>query len=98
MADNILKLKVDLSIYKQEVITSTVYKFTDRCYITQSKENDTVLVSFQVKSEQRVDFDLLDKEFKNELIDQQVRYDTEQKFGSIRNRIVEKAFSPINIK
>jgi His-Xaa-Ser system protein HxsD len=96
MADNILKIKVDLSIYKQEVITSTVYKFIDRCYISQSKEGDTVLVSFQVKSEQEVDFDLLEKEFDTELIDQQVRYDTEQKFRRIRNLIVEKAFLPIS--
>jgi His-Xaa-Ser system protein HxsD len=38
---------------------------------------------------------LLEKEFNNELIDQQVRYDTELKFGEIRNLIVKQAFAPI---
>ncbi|KAA6332463.1 hypothetical protein EZS27_019042 [termite gut metagenome] len=95
MANKNLKIKVDLNIYNQEVITSAVYKFTDRCYVSQSIESDAVLVSFQVKPEQVGNFELLDKEFENELIDQQVRYDTEQKFGNIRDRIVEKAFSSI---
>jgi His-Xaa-Ser system protein HxsD len=78
------------------VITSTVYKFTDRYYVSQSRGSDAVLVSFQVKPEQEVDFELLDKEFENELIDQQIRYDTEQKFGHICNLIVQQAFAPIN--
>jgi His-Xaa-Ser system protein HxsD len=96
MANTLLKIKVDLNIYKQKVITSAIYKFTDRCSISQNKEGDVVFVSFQVKSEQEVNFDVLEKEFENELIDQQVRYDTEQKFGYIRNLIVEKAFSPVS--
>lgn len=96
MVDNTLKIKVDLNIYKQEVITRTVYKFTDKYYISQSREGDTVLVLFHLKSEHEANLDLLKKKFENELIDQQVRYDTEQKFGHIRNLIVEKAFNPIS--
>jgi His-Xaa-Ser system protein HxsD len=95
MADNILKIKVDLTIYKQEVITSAVYKFTDKCFVSQNKAGNEIQVTFTAKPEQSVKFDLLEKEFENELIDQQVRYDTEQKFGHIRDLIVEKAFSPI---
>jgi His-Xaa-Ser system protein HxsD len=89
---------VDLNIYKQEVITATVYKFTDKYFVSQNKADNTIQVFFSVKPEQEqtVDFNLLEKEFKNELIDQQVRYNTEQKFGHIRNLIVEKAFSPIS--
>jgi His-Xaa-Ser system protein HxsD len=96
MADNILKIKVDLNIYKHEVITSAVYKFTDKCFVSQNKTENEIQVTFSAKPEQSVDFDLLSKEFENELIDQQVRYDTEQKFGHIRNLIVEKAFSPLS--
>ena len=89
-------IKVDLSIYKQEVITATVYKFTDKCFVSQNKTDDTIQVTFSAKPEQEANFDLLEKDFKNELIDQQIRYDTEQKFGHIRNLIIEKAFSPIS--
>ncbi|MDR1653725.1 MAG: His-Xaa-Ser system protein HxsD [Prevotellaceae bacterium] len=98
MANNTLKIKVDLSIYKQEVITSAVYKFTEKCFVSQSKTENEVQVTFTEKLEQSVNFDLLNKEFENELIDQQVRYLTEQKFGHIRDMIVEKTFSPINIQ
>jgi len=89
-------IKVDLNIYMQEVITATVYKFTDKYFVSQNKTDNTIQVTFSAKPEQEANFDLLEKEFKNELIDQQIRYDTEQKFGHIRNLIVEKAFSPIS--
>jgi His-Xaa-Ser system protein HxsD len=91
-----LTVKVDLNIYKQEVITAAVYHFTDKCFVSQNKVDNTIQVIFTVKPEQIVNFDLLEKEFQNELIDQQIRYETEQKFGHIRNLIVEKAFSPIS--
>jgi His-Xaa-Ser system protein HxsD len=96
IAQDKLTISVDLNIYQQSVVLSAVYKFTERCYIASVKEGDVVFVSFQAKPEQDVNLELLGKEFGNELIDQQVRHDTEQKFGSIRNRIVEKAFSPIS--
>jgi His-Xaa-Ser system protein HxsD len=64
--------------------------------VSQNKIDSTIQVTFMAKLEQAVNFDLLEKEFDNELIDQQVRYDTEQKLGHIRNLIVEKAFAPIS--
>ena len=36
------------------------------------------------------------KQFCNDLIDQQVRYNTEKQFGHIRDLIVEEAFKPVN--
>jgi len=92
-----LIIKIDLNIYNQKVITSTVYKFTDKYYISQECNDKTISVSFSNKSDNTtIDWIFLKKEFENELINQQVRYDVEQKFGYIRNLIVEKAFSPIN--
>jgi His-Xaa-Ser system protein HxsD len=96
MADNTQKIKVDLSIYKQEIIAATVYKFTDRYFVSQNRVENDIEVTFTAKPEQAVNFDLLAKEFENKLIDQQVRYNTEQKFGEIRNLIVKQAFAPIS--
>jgi His-Xaa-Ser system protein HxsD len=99
MADKIPQektVKVDLNIYNHEVITAAVYKFTDECFIAQNEVGNDINVTFTAKLEQAVNFDLLEKKFENELIDQQIRYDTEQKFGHIRNLIVEKAFKPIS--
>ncbi|MDR3093617.1 MAG: His-Xaa-Ser system protein HxsD [Bacteroidales bacterium] len=93
---NKLTVNVDLNIYKQEVITSAIHKFTDKCFVSQNKADNVIQVAFSVKSEQSVSLELLVKEFENELIDQQVRYDTEQKFGHIRNLIVQQAFAPIS--
>jgi len=96
MADNPLKIKVDLSIYKQEAITAAVYRFTDRYFVSQNGVDNGIEVTFTAKPEQVVKSELLAKEFENELIDQQIRYDTEQKFGEIRNLIVKQAFAPIS--
>jgi His-Xaa-Ser system protein HxsD len=90
-----LVLPVNLDIYNQEAITSAIYKFTDTCFVSQEKIDSVIQISFQLKPEHTMDLDLLVKKFENELIDQQIRYDTEKKFGDIRNRIVEKAFYPI---
>jgi len=96
MADNTLKIKVDLNIYNQEVITVAVYKFTDKCFVSQNKVDNDIEVTLTAKPDQAVNFDLMEKQFESELIDQQVRYDTEQKFGEIRNLIVKQAFAPIS--
>ena len=91
-----LEVKVDLGIYSQEVISLAIYKFTDKCFISQNKTENEIQIAFIAKSEETVDTELLAKEFENELIDQQIRLDTERRFGHIRNLIVEKAFSPIS--
>jgi His-Xaa-Ser system protein HxsD len=99
MAEEIQKkltLNVYLSIHKQEVITSTIHKFTDKYFVSQNKVDNVIQITFTAKPEQSVSLELLAKDFENELIDQQVRYDTEQKFGEIRNLIVQQAFAPIN--
>ena len=40
--------------------------------------------------------DQIAKQFCNDLIDQQVRYNTSLQFGHIRDLIVEEAFRPVN--
>lgn len=99
MRDNFLQektVKVDLNIYKQEIVATAAYKFTGRYFVSQNKIDNDIEVSFKAKSDKNANLDLLEKKFENELIDQQIRYSTEQKFGHIRNLIVEKAFQPIS--
>ena len=38
------------------------------------------------------------KQFCNELIDQQIRYNTNAQFGHIRDMIVQEAFKPVTSK
>jgi His-Xaa-Ser system protein HxsD len=94
--DDKIVLQVNLDVYNQEVLTAAIYKFTESCYIFQEKEGALINVYFQLKPEKEKALDYLAKEFCNELIDQQVRFDTYKRYNNIREVIVEKAFSPIN--
>jgi His-Xaa-Ser system protein HxsD len=86
---------VDMSLYTKESLVATCYKFTDRFYVHQQAMDNNVEVIFESKDGNAVT-DTIVKQFCNELIDQQVRYNTNQQFGHIRDLIVEEAFKPVN--
>ena len=89
---------VDLNLYSKEVVTASIYKFTHLFYVHQEMDSSNlnlVQVIFESKEGNNIDAEV-PKQFCNELIDQQLRFDTEKKFGYIRNLIVEEAFKPIN--
>jgi len=94
---NILNIEVSLNIYNKEIVVAALYELTSVCYIQQEeKDQKTILVSFEPKSD--IDINLIAKKFCNNLIDQQIRYNTNQQFGRIRDMIVEEAFKPISNK
>ena len=86
---------VDMSIYTKESLVAACYKYTDRFYIHQQTSGNNIVVVFESK-EGNVISESIVKQFCNELIDQQVRYNTNQQFGHIRDLIVEEAFKPVN--
>ena len=86
---------VDISLYAKESVTSACYKYTDRFYIHQQTDGDSIVVIFESKDGNAVS-DSIVKQFCNELIDQQVRYNTNHQFGHIRDLIVEEAFKPVS--
>jgi His-Xaa-Ser system protein HxsD len=86
---------VDMSLYTKESLVATCYKFTDRFYVHQQAMDNNVEVIFESKDGNAVT-DTIVKQFCNELIDQQVRYNTNLQFGHIRDLIVEEAFKPVN--
>ena len=90
------QVNVDMSLYAKEAVTSAIYKYTNKFYIhQQTKENNLIEVIFESKDSQTITEEVV-KQFCNDLIDQQVRYNTEKQFGHIRNLIVEEAFKPVN--
>ena len=95
---NIFQIKVDKRIYCEQAINAACYKFTDNCHIHQQISEDDIniiLVTIEAKENRAID-ETFAKQFCNELIDQQVRVTIEDKFGHIRDLIVEEAFKPIN--
>ena len=96
---NKFQMSIDLNLYAKEAITATLYKFSHLFYIHQEMDSNQnrVVATFESKEENIVD-DKIVKQFCNELIDQQLRYNTNVQFGHIRDLIVEEAFKPVNTK
>lgn len=86
---------VDMALYAKEALVATCYKFTDRNYVHQHTSGDNVSVVFEAKDANAIS-EVVVKQFCNELIDQQVRFNTNQQFGHIRDLIVEEAFKPVS--
>lgn len=100
LEDNKFQVSVDLKLYAKEVITAALYKFTHLYFIhqtTDSNNSNLVQIVFESKEDDQVNADI-PKLFCNELIDQQLRYYTNNQFGYIRDLIVEEAFKPVNVK
>lgn len=98
LENNKFQVTIDLNIYAKEVLTAAIYKFTHIFYVHQMTDQlspNRVLIVFESKDENMVNASI-PKQFCNELIDQQLRFDTEKKFGYIRDMIVKEAFTPIN--
>lgn len=85
---------VDMTLYTKESLVVACYKFTDHFYVHQQTDGQNVIVVFESKDENIVSEEHV-KQFCNELIDQQVRYNMNKQFGHIRDLIVEEAFKPV---
>ena len=95
LENNRFQVVVDMALYAKESLVSACYKYTDRYFIHQQTEGNAVKVVFESKDGNVVSAETV-KQFCNELIDQQVRFNTNQQFGHIRDLIVEEAFKPVN--
>lgn len=92
------EVSVDTNLYTKEAIAAAVYKFSNLFYIYQQTDicNQTLVnVIFESKDNSKVTEENV-KLFCNELIDQQIRYNTNEQFGHIRDMIVKEAFKPVN--
>ena len=88
---------VDKSLYSREAITATAYRFSGDYNVSIENSgdlSDKYAIALNPKDENKVDADIQDV-FNRELIDQQVRLDIEERFGHIRDLIVEEAFKPV---
>ena len=93
------KIVLDTRIYSKASIFRTCYKFTDRAYIFLAyykNEPKSIIVSINVKNRHK-EIKKIVQEFKNELLDQNIREKLENEFGPIRNLIVAQAFSEGNL-
>ena len=89
------QVKVDMALYAKESLAAACYKLTDRFYVHQQTDGENIVVVFESKDGNTITEETV-KQFCNELIDQQVRFNTNQQFGHIRDLIVEEAFKPVS--
>lgn len=89
-------LKFAKSIYSEQAILSTTYKFTNYCYVhVENVDNEHYGVFFRPK-EEGLDVQQKIDEFCNELIDQQVRHNLQDSNRAIKELIIRKAFFPFD--
>ena len=86
---------VDMALYAKETLVAACYKFTDQSYLYQQTDGENIVVVFESKYGNTISEETV-KQFCNELIDQQVRFNTNQQFGHICDLIVEEAFKPVD--
>ncbi|MCX5782729.1 MAG: His-Xaa-Ser system protein HxsD [Elusimicrobia bacterium] len=87
-----LYFNVNTKTYSLSAIKEASYRFTNECYIfLENISEDTIKV--HIKAKTNINLNALTYSFMNELIEQQIRFDLDQKFGGLRDKIIEKAFS-----
>jgi His-Xaa-Ser system protein HxsD len=88
-------LVVDTSIYSLEAIKKAAYKFADRAsIIINNDSNAKVSVAFNfVGPHAKNDPEHVISDFRNELLDQDLREIIKKETGALRNAIIAHAFS-----
>jgi len=94
--NNNILLEIDNTIYDVKAILKAAYKFTDKCHIHNENLSAGVIgVYFELKNDIDTSLEQIVSEFRNELIDQQIRVNIEKEYGKIRDELVRRAFSPV---
>ena len=94
--ENKLVVKIDLSIYDKVAALKTCYVFQDRCHMSLEPESESIFKITLTPKKESLSLPEIEKEFMDELIDQQIRVENDKLFSDIRKMIVEQAFKPIS--
>lgn len=93
---NKIEIKIDLSIYDKVAAMKTCYVFQDRFHTSLEAEGGSIAIARLISKRESIDLIDIENQFKDELIDQQIRLENEKLFSEIRKLIVEQAFKPIS--
>ena len=92
-SNNIIVFKVKKELYSKDAILETGYKFTNNYYFEIESQDKNYLIKLRPKITY-IDTKNIKEDFLNELIDQQLRFDLNQKNHLLREMIIKKAFFP----
>ena len=92
---NKIVIKIDLAIYDKIAAFKTCYVFQDKCHTSLEPESESIVKVTLTPKKESLSLPEIEKQFMDELIDQQIRVENEKLFSGIRKLIVEQAFKPI---
>jgi len=94
-----IAVPIDLSVYSIGAAMRVAYKFTDRCFvfIERDANRNTGVMVYLVGRARSADLSSIALDFRNELLDQQLRCHLEEQFRDVRTLIVAQAFSEGNL-
>ena len=91
-------LKINTNLYKKEVVMLVCSNFMDKHFIFVKQNSDRIIkLCFSRKNNADIDLKSFIGQFCNDLLEYQIRDDIESKYHTIRELIVQQAFSPIEI-
>lgn len=101
----VVRIQLDETIYGRDAVLRTCYWFTDRAYLFVSRPHiGTLEVQLKAKAQvpslanpTPVVVEHLAGDFLNQLLDNQLRQDIEEKTGRIRELLVAKAFAEAGV-
>ena len=93
---NRLVFRISRSIYDKPAILKTCYVFQDRCHTAIESDVESTAIVTLTPKEESLDLQKIEKQFLDELVDQQIRLENDRLFSDIRKLIVEQAFKPIS--
>ncbi|MGE4552303.1 MAG: His-Xaa-Ser system protein HxsD [Desulfovibrionaceae bacterium] len=97
LEDGRLRILLQRECYQPEAARAAAYRFTNRCCVLLgTPDADHVQVLFEPLPDADTDLEQIAKAFANEVLDQQLRLELEQRFGDLRDRIVRQAFLPVS--
>jgi His-Xaa-Ser system protein HxsD len=94
-SDSEITLLVDETIYARIALLKTCYWFTNRCYIFIYRQDEHHL-AVRLASKGSIGLEAIAGEFKNALLDHQLRYEITNETATLRELIVAKAFAEGN--
>ncbi len=89
-----LVIAIDRAVYDKVAALKACLAFQDKCHASLEKDGEANLRAVLSPKGASIDFAELEKYFRDELVDQQVRLENERLFSGIRQMIVEQAFRP----
>jgi His-Xaa-Ser system protein HxsD len=87
-------VELDPTVYRLEAIKKAAYKFGDRCFVQiDTCANGRVVIILKTKRVLMDDLEQLAGEFRNEVLDQELREVVAKETEAVRNLLLAQAFS-----